>query len=398
MKSKFFSLALSEFFLRGSKFLFFLILTNFYSSSVVHEYGYFTALFSILFVLSDFGYQTYLTKELSQHKSLSQYIQSINIAFSRVAFFLIMSLVPLFYYFFTDKKFFLFIFLLFFVDAIVSMSFAFYRANGTYHKEINLKFIMSFIFILTSCLGFLGFDIYIVFSFLSIVLLSYSLYEASYIQRKYMSYFLSSFSLKSIFTILDKTLFIFLASFATIAYLRIDILMLEWCGLADGVIYYTIASRVLELTFVFPAMISAFLLPRLAKTIQHNHKKELAQQFFIGIAVMILFLFLSNFIISILFAKYIQTIVILNILLFVIPFMLINNYGFTFFVAKDMSKYYFIITLVMLLLNSILNIIFIQKYGYIAAAYTTLATEVLGSFIVVYVLRQGVLSNKRDLK
>lgn len=390
MKSKFFSLTLSEFFLRGSKFLFFLILTNFYSSSVVHEYGYFTALFSILFVLSDFGYQTYLTKELSQHKSLSQYIQSINIAFSRVSFFLIISLVPLFYYFFTDKKFFLFIFLLFFVDAIVSMSFAFYRANGTYHKEINLKFIMGFIFILTSCLGFLGFDIYIVFSFLIIVLLSYSLYEASYIQRKYMSYFLSSFSLKSIFTTLDKTLFIFLASFATIAYLRIDVLMLEWFGLADGVIYYTIASRVLELTLVFPAMISALLLPRLAKTAHHHHQKELLQQFFIGVAVMLLFLLVSNFIISILFAKYTQTIAVLNILLFSIPFMLLNNYGFTFFVAKNISKYYFIITIVMLLLNCILNIIFIQMYGYISAAYTTLATEIFGSFMVIYILRKGI--------
>jgi len=391
MKSKFLSLTASEFFLRGTKFLFFLILTNFYSSNVVYEYGYFTAFFSILFVLSDFGYQTYLIKELSQKKSFSNYMHCINISLFRVGLFILVSLIPLIYYIFTKKEFFIFIFILFFVDTIVSMSFAFYRALGRYNKEIKLKFIMGFVFIFVSYLGFLGINVYLLFTFLVSVLLIYSLYEARYIQKKYISFFVHKFTLKIFFESFDKTLFIFLASLATIAYLRIDILMLEWFGFVDGVIYYTIASRVLELTLVFPTIISAFLLPRLVQGTVPNHQKELFQHFFIGLSVMLLFLFLSNFIISQLFADYNQTIVILNILLFTIPFMLLNNYGFTYFVAKNSSKNYFLITIIMLLLNLILNIIFITKYGYIAAAYTTLATEVLGSFIIVYVLRKKII-------
>lgn len=388
MKVKFFSLTISEFFLRGSKFLFFLALTNFYSQDVVSEYGYFTALFSILFVLSDFGYQTYLTKELSQNKSFSKYIESINIALFRVIFFIIVSFVPLVYYLFTTKKFFLYIFLLFLIDTIASMNFTFYRAYGKYYKEIKLKFMLGVVFVFTSCLTFFGLSIYILFSFLTLVSLVYALYEANYIQKKYFYFFYHSFSLKNIFISLEKSLFIFLASIATITYLRIDILILEWFNLENAVIYYTIASRVLELTLVIPAMISAFLLPRLVQMDTHNHRKELLKHFIIGVGVMLLFLLLSNSIITLLFPKYTQTTLILNILLFSIPFMLLNNYGFTFFVAKNLSKYYFFITFVMLISNLTLNIIFIQEYGYKAAAYTTLGTEFLGSLMGIYILKR----------
>ncbi|BFU78347.1 hypothetical protein ALC152_15620 [Arcobacter sp. 15-2] len=398
MIKRFISLSSSELFLRATKFLFFLSIANFYSESVIYEYGFFTALFSIVFVFSDLGYQSYILKELSSKNSFSDYIKYSKLSIFRVLIFIFISLFILLYYAYSNNILFLYIFILFLADAIFAMNFSFYRAKNNSKKETIVKFIIGIVFMLISLLSILKLDSQLLFLILSFSYLIYAIYDASYLRIKIILLFIKDFKLKKYIMISKNSLFIFLGSLFTIAYLRIDILMLDWLNISSAISLYTIASRLLELSLVVPAMISILLLPKLVKNQTINIKKDLLFQLFIGVAVMILFLFLSNFIISILFAKYIQTIVILNILLFVIPFMLINNYGFTFFIAKSMSKYYFIITMVMLLLNSILNIIFIQKYGYIAAAYTTLATEVLGSFIVVYVLRKGILSNKRDLK
>lgn len=391
MKAKFFSLTISELFLRGSKFLFFLVLTNFYGQSVVYEYGYFTALFSIVFVFSDLGYQTYLTKEFTSKVSLSKTIENINLSIFRILFFIIVSLSILIYYFFTQKEFYFYIFMLFIVDAILAMSFSFYRARDYINKEILLKFQIGSVFILISILGLFHLDIHFLFLLLAIVLIVTSSVNSLIIKWSYLQLFIKRFSFTHIFDSLKNSAYIFLASLATIVYLRIDILMLEWFGLVDGVVYYTIASRVLELTLIVPSMIAALLLPKLTQQTATNIKKDLLNQFAIGVGVMILFLLISHIIITLLFPKYLQTITILNILLLSIPFMLINNYGFTYFVAKDISKKYFIITLLMCISNIVLNLIFIPLYGYEAAAYTTLFTEALGAMIVLYILKSNLI-------
>ena len=388
MIAKLFSLTSSEFFLRGSKFLFFLVLVNFYSENIVYEYGYFTALFSILFVFSDMGYQTFLTKELSHNNSSSIYTRSTNITFFRVIIYILISSFFLIYYFFTDKEIYIFIFFLFLSDSIMAMSLVFYRSKENHRKETNLKIIIGLIFISSSCMALFILNIYIVLSFLTSALLIFVTYEASFINLKNLKNFINTLSFKNYFKSIQKSFYIFGGSLATIAYLRLDILMLEWFSLKEGVVLYTIASRVLELSLIVPAMISVILLPRLVKIEKLNITKDILIQFTIGIFVMILFLMISTILISILFPKYTQTIIILDILLVSIPFMLISNYGFTFFIAKTLSKFYLFIPCTMLLLNFILNYITIPMYGYNAAAWTTLITECIGTIIILfYVLK-----------
>lgn len=386
MIAKFFSLTSSEFFLRGSKFLFFLVLVNFYSQNIVYEYGYFTALFSILFVFSDLGYQIFLTKELSDNNSLSTYEQSTNIAFFRVIIYIFVSSFVLMYYLFTQKEIYLFIFLLFLSDAIMAMSLAFYRAKENHKKETRFKFTIGLIFIVSSCMALFSLNIYILFSFLTLVLLSFVTYEASFINIKNLKSFMNNFCLKNYFKSIQKSFYIFGGSLATIAYLRLDILMLEWFSFKEGVVLYTIASRVLELSLIVPAMISVILLPKLVNIVKINMKKNLLIQFTIGLFVMVFFLIISTILISILFPKYTQTIVILDILLLSIPFMLLSNYGFTYFIAKNLSKYYLIIPIIMLSLNFILNYITIPIYGYQSAAWTTIVTEFIGSISILICL------------
>ncbi|MEA1916100.1 MAG: polysaccharide biosynthesis C-terminal domain-containing protein [Campylobacterota bacterium] len=391
MVVKFFSLSSSELFLRGSKFIFFLSLANFYDSDVIYEYGLFTALFSILFVFSDVGYQTLILKEMSHKNSYSNYIKYSQLSLWRVLLFSFISLFFLFYYFFTANSLFFYIFILFLADAIFATIFSFYRALHKSIEETKTKFIIGSIFIISStCTLFLS-SVHLLFLTLSFSYLAYAIVSAKFLKAKIVKLFFRSFTLQKYLLMSQNSIYIFIGSLSTIAYLRADILMLNIFNSADGVTLYSVASRVLELSLVAPAMISALLMPLLIKDAKQNLTKSILRQFFIGIAVMTLFLIISPYVVEIFFKQFIDTTELLNILLLSIPFMLVNGYVFTLFIAKDASRYYALSAFVMLLSNVILNYMYIPTDGYIAAAYTTLLTEVFGTVFALLLLKKSVV-------
>ncbi len=389
MIAKFFSLSSSELFLRGSKFLFFLAIANFYSQTVIYEYGLFTALFSIVFVFSDFGYQAYILKSLSSSKSYTLYIKYSQLAIFRVSLFFIISISILIYYMHSTNTIYAYIFILFLADAIFAINFSFYRAYENSKRETIVKFSIGLIFILISILVFLKVDSKIAFLILSSSYLIYAIYNAKFMRLKTVFLFIKNFRIKEYLTISQNSFFIFIGSLFTIAYLRIDILMLDWFNLTHSVSLYTIASRVLELTLIVPSMISVLLFPKLVKNKNINIKKDISIQFLIGVGVMLLFLSISSLVINRLFINYQNSIEVLNILLFSIPFMLVNGYIFTLFIAKDISRYYALITFFMFIANTILNYFYIPLYGYTMAAYTTLLTEFFGTFFAILSLFKG---------
>lgn len=379
MLAKFFSLSISEFFLRGSKFLFFIVLANLEDENVVYEYSYFSAIFSVIFVFSDFGTQTYLTKELS-NANTSNFKSISNL---RVIFFIFLSIPILIFYFFTQNKLYFFIFLLFLSDAIFAMYYAYLRANSNSFFEAKSKFFISSFYILAFIvLIFLNLEF--AFLWLTLAYLFYAILSSNFIEFKFFYEIYKNFNY---FKVLKKSIFIFIGALSTIIYLRVDIIMLSWMDTQSSVALYSIASRVLELSLVFPFVISAILLPILTKRLNVNFKKDIMVQALIGIAVLFLFLVFSNIIIKFIFPKYITSVYALNILLFSIPIMLVNNYIFSYFIAKDKSIFYAVITLLIAFLNIVLNFIFIPNFSFIGASYTTLFTEFIGMILALMLLR-----------
>ena len=397
MLANFFSLTVSEFFLRGSKFLLFVCLANLYSQDVVYEYGYFTALFSIVFVFSDLGYQTLITKAFAQSNSYKNYVKYASLSIFRVLLFIIISSLFIAYFLFTNSTLFVFIGILFLADAIFAMNFAFYRALHKSTKESISKFIIGIIFCFASLLAFLNFDIQILFSVFSLTYLFYSFYSSKFLRLKYLKLFILNFRLSEYLSHSKSSFYIFVAALCTIGYLRVDILMLDWLDDAYSVSIYTIASRVLELSLVIPSVISILLLPKFVQNKNTNISKNIFLQFFIGIVTMLFFLFVSTIIVEQLFKDYIVSDEILKILLLSVPFILINSYIFTFFISKNKSEIYMYITLFMLICNIILNYVYIPMFGYKAAAYTTILTEVVGSFIALVLLYLYNKNNKTIL-
>lgn len=374
MFAKFFSLTFSEFFLRGSKFLFFLILANLYEEKIIYEYSYFTAIFSVLFVFTDFGIQTYLAKELSSSSIENSAFKEISSI--RVAFFVFLSIPVLIFYFFSQNEIYFFIFLLFVSDAIFAMHYAYLRANLNSFAEAKTKIYIAFFYFLT--FGLLLFDLKLAFLFLALSYLIYALISSRFLQ---INFIYKSLAYLKVF---KKSLFIFIGSLFTIIYLRVDIIMLSWMDTQGSVAVYSIASRVLELSLVFPFALSSILLPILTKKLDINFKKDIIVQVFIGIVVLFVFLFFSNFIINFMFPRYSNSVYALNILLFSIPIMLVNNYIFLYFIAKDMSWLYALIAIVIAFLNIILNYLFIPKFSYIGASFTTIFTEFFGMILALF--------------
>lgn len=374
MFAKFFSLTFSEFFLRGSKFLFFLILANLYEEKIIYEYSYFTAIFSVLFVFTDFGIQTYLAKELSSSSIENSAFKEISSI--RVAFFVFLSIPVLIFYFFSQNEIYFFIFLLFVSDAIFAMHYAYLRANLNSFAEAKTKIYIAFFYFLT--FGLLLFDLKLAFLFLALLYLIYALISSRFLQ---INFIYKSLAYLKVF---KKSLFIFIGSLFTIIYLRVDIIMLSWMDTQGSVAVYSIASRVLELSLVFPFALSSILLPILTKKLDINFKKDIIVQVFIGIVVLFVFLFFSNFIINFMFPRYSNSVYALNILLFSIPIMLVNNYIFLYFIAKDMSWLYALIAIVIAFSNIILNYLFIPKFSYIGASFTTIFTEFFGMILALF--------------
>jgi O-antigen/teichoic acid export membrane protein len=375
----FFSLTFAETFLRFSKFLFFLLLANSVDVESFAQYNYLVSIFAIIFVISDLGIGRIVTKNLSKDPNF--YYSSL--LWFRISFFLILDF---FAFLLLGSEIYLFFALssIFFLDAVSDMFYSIYRAKGIFFKESRIKFYLALSYTFTSIL-FVFINVLSLSQALSIVFLCYLLILFNISDDLDINF---SFQKKNIFGGFSKEGFILLASsIFTIAYLRIDIIMIEYFLHVENISIYAIGAKVIELAMILPMVISTILLPKMSKTKSFN-KNKLIYQIFLGIVLTSVFYILSPLIITIFFSSYQKAISLIQILSFGLVFIMINNYIFTAFIANTTSKYYLYTTAFMLISNLLLNSIFIPIYGINAAAYTTIFTEFLGSVMAIYIFKR----------
>lgn len=168
-------------------------------------------------------------------------------------------------------------------------------------------------------------------------------------------------------------------------YFKVDTLILFYFKGAADVGIYSVAYKVLETTTFVAAFLAYSLKPLLSVSV-FNDKDRAANAVSRGIT----FLLYSAFAIAIACIPFSREIIIffsnseflagapvLIILSFAIIFIYVNILFGEIMIARDMRKYLIWVSIIVLLFNLITNIIFIPKYSYIAAAYTTLISEML---------------------
>ena len=182
------------------------------------------------------------------------------------------------------------------------------------------------------------------------------------------------------------------AAFFYLIYLQSDLIILKYLINDSAAGVYSAAFAVLLSAYLIPGVIyQKFLLPKLHRWANSNQKKLLSTyqagnglMILIGLSLYIFLFILNPIVIPRIFgAEYLETSLILNLLLICIPIR---------FLATSIESPLFTKNLMIIktsimggaaLINIILNLILIPKYSYFGAAIATLASEV---FLLIFYL------------
>ncbi len=168
-------------------------------------------------------------------------------------------------------------------------------------------------------------------------------------------------------------------------YFKVDTLILFYFKGAAEVGIYSVAYKVLETTTFIAAFLAYSLKPLLSVSV-YEDKEKAANAVSRGIT----FLLFAAFAIAVICIPFSKEIILflsnqqflagshaLVILAFAPIFIYLNVLFGEIMIAKDMRKYLIWVSIIVLLFNISTNIILIPKYSYVAASYTTLASEML---------------------
>ena len=178
-------------------------------------------------------------------------------------------------------------------------------------------------------------------------------------------------------------------------YFRVDTVLLSYIRGDTETGYYSLAYKFIDAVIFIPSAFGAVFFPyitRVEKNLREGtatvdqlkkiYYKSIAFMGAMGVGITILYIVILPIFIHLYLHQYLNSIQAITILAFTVPFMFIHNPGVQIILATD--KYLNTVlwlSVVTLLFNLILNLIFIPQYGYIAASWITVASEAF-SFLV----------------
>ena len=179
-----------------------------------------------------------------------------------------------------------------------------------------------------------------------------------------------------------------LSGIVIMMYMRIDQIMIgEMIG-DLGVGLYSVSTRFTELWYFIPSIFAISFFPKLVENFNLNKNKYydaclklLKLLFVISFSIAIFFTFCSNFIINFLYGKdYLMSVFALKISIWTGVFVFLGYVAGNMLVIENLNKHNLIKSIQGLLLNVILNILLIPKYGINGAAIATLISQFYASY------------------
>ncbi|MEX2013155.1 MAG: flippase [Candidatus Levyibacteriota bacterium] len=173
-------------------------------------------------------------------------------------------------------------------------------------------------------------------------------------------------------------------TFFSLAYFKLDTIILSVIKDAREVGIYSLAYKILENVIVIWGFYMASVFPLLSKfqanDDRSNFNKLFRNSFFIAVLLSALIMSASYIyaplIINIFGGRgFAESIISLRILVFAIPVLFINNLLYYRFLIRRNLFPVIIILGLGLMLNSVLNIAYVPKYGYLASSFITVITE-----------------------
>ena len=187
-----------------------------------------------------------------------------------------------------------------------------------------------------------------------------------------------------------------LASVSTMIYMRIDQIMLGEMMGTKAVGIYSAATRISEVWYFIPMAISSSFTPAIFKAKEisqalfHQRLRELIRLLIVlSLLVALPMTFLSTAITTTLFGtEYLESGRILSVQIWAAVFVFMGIGSLPWFVAENCSYLALRITFIGAIVNIILNLMLIPKYGVMGAAIATVVSQSLSSFVLHLLIRE----------
>lgn len=187
-----------------------------------------------------------------------------------------------------------------------------------------------------------------------------------------------------------------LLSVLGLLYFRIDAILLSYLRGSFETGIYGAAYRFLEAVTFIPSAFSMALLPVLAR-LHDSSVKDVKKIYFksfkimlgLGLVLLLGYVIILPEIIKVVLPNYLLSIDAIRILSLTIPFMLIHVPAVSVLLSTDKYlKQVLILSVFALTFNITLNLIFIPQFGFIAASWITVASEIL-SFTIFFLFTKS---------
>lgn len=186
-------------------------------------------------------------------------------------------------------------------------------------------------------------------------------------------------------------------------YFRIDAILLSYLRGSFETGIYGVAYKFLEAVTFIPSAFSMALFPVLArahetsvKDVRKLYFKSLKIMLGLGLVVFAGYILILPEIIKVLLPNYLSSITAIKILSLSIPFMFIHVPAVAVLLSTDKYlKQVLSLSVLALTFNIAANLIFIPRFGFIAASWITVASEVLSFTIFFLFIKSKILDKSR---
>lgn len=371
------------------QFFFFVIFLVFARKYSVETYGELITLFTlanVFITFFNFGFPVFLQREIAISKEKSSMLLNRIFSINIIIFFIYLLLTFLYYKLFYNTislKLFLVTVLPVYLYSNINILNSVLSGLSEYKRQFK-SFINSRVITISA---FLIFALVLNFK-LSYLLIIYSLgylYHISlliYNVKKITGKFLLSFNFSGIQEIIKISLPLGMAVIFNFLYDKIDILLISKFTDYSQVGYYNIGYGIYKASAI---AFSFLLVSGLTRVSYLSRRRSAVRLFFrkysfslivIGIIINIFLFFTSEYIIKIIYTdKFADSVLILKIVSFAVVGLALNNLAGVTLNGLGLYRDNMYVTFTGLVINIILNFIFIPLYGIIAAAVISIITE-----------------------
>ena len=370
------------------------------------EYALITSFVGFIVVFADFGLGTLLTREVAAKRADDKYISyifTLRLIFSIVASFIGGIVIFFFPYSMTVK---IGIVILSFANVFYLLSstiWAIFQAEIRFEKTVIAQVISSFV----TCI------LIILVVFLKLPLLFFIIVPSIGLVLSFViTYFLYPgaipfmINIRKFKKILRDAWPLAAGVLASVLYFKIDSLILPYFynpSSHPDLGLYSTAYKIFEVAIVFGGFYITTLFPIFSanlykKNFVNQFRKYLIYTIFLALAGnIILFVFARIFILIIAGNSFLPAVASLQILSFAAMATILSGFFMTIGIAGGKQLFILKFSVIVAMINVMLNLLIIPKYSFIGASWTTLITQLLILIGGIYVTFLVLKDNNRKL-